>query len=140
MFQQLQKMLMVLQRFPNRGNTVRDQLANERTFLAYMRGCICFMVVTVSTAQIFQKILIDAEVGAILHEADDRLDIAQYIYQKGARPFCILVCTIAILIAILGATRYYWNLHLLINDHYFRASQYSVGLIFLWSLAVSTIY
>lgn len=154
--QRMLRVLRLLGRSTNTKNTARDQLANERSFLAYCRVSLCFTVAAITVVQSFNKIILETLVYRLLtskgkdtsainltYVVNDAalFERLQSSYTRIVRPLCLLSLSIALLTALIGVSRYLINLNLLIHDRRFDPANLSLASISICStsLALATL-
>ena len=146
-FRQSLQMMRFFKEVPNSKNTVRDQLANERSFLAFARASIMLLASVISITQVYKKILIQDQVKQLLNLPSDDTHqssslLKAYIalnstYSTIVRPLTIFATAASLIIAIMGFFRYILNLNLLLNDKRFSPFTLSAFVIIIFCAVVS---
>ncbi len=122
------QLLRLFKEVPNAKNTVRDQLANERSFLAFARASLTLLVSAISITQVYKKILIKDQVTKLLDQIRDTNQSSSWIkanlalnstYSTIVRPLTFFTTTASLIITLVGFFRYILNLNLLLNDKQF---------------------
>lgn len=140
----------------NKGAVARDHLANERTFLAWLRTALAFASIGVAVAQLFRlqsssnlQNLILATVGDN-NEETARIQVAapkfyEYLEMISAQDrkfskFSTILgawfIATGVMVMILGLSRYFISQHHLQNGT-FPVSRVSISMTFIVTLAVS---
>ncbi|KAI3657935.1 hypothetical protein MP638_000247 [Amoeboaphelidium occidentale] len=98
----------------NKGATARDHLANERTYLAYLRTSLSILTVGVASVQLFRLAPKDNSAGVAT------VDLARAVGGT--------LIVLSILFILLGATRYYYTQGLMIKG-LFPASRLGISVL-----------
>lgn len=140
----------------NRGATARDHLANERTFLAWLRTALAFASIGIAVAQFFRLQTSTSVQNLILASVNDVENpgsnspvtsdqFYRYLEKILARDHKLSKFSIFIggwfiatgtMVAIFGLGRYFISLHHLQHGK-FPVGRYSVSITFLVAFAVS---
>ncbi|OWB85327.1 hypothetical protein B5S33_g3991 [[Candida] boidinii] len=140
----------------NKGSTARDQLANERTFLAYIRTTTTLLLMSVTMIQIFKHKLntlileylvskIDelAKTGSI--DGDNPIGTKKIEFINSnlkfmkifVKPICLIFTSLSIFILITAIFRFFLNLNIMLKDNKFSIDRISMLLVFLTMISCS---
>lgn len=129
----------------NKGAVARDHLANERTFLAWLRTSLSFTSIGIAITQFFrlqssknlhsllvsQQDSFDSDLKALVHEAvknDERL-------AKFSTTLGVWFIATGIVVILLGCWRYFLSQYHLKQGN-FPASRFSISVTFLVTLSL----
>lgn len=126
-------------KFDNKNSLTRDELATERSFLAYIRTGVSFLIASFSITQAIQKIIIDLAIELLNNESDNTGDFEQQIkfYKKLAKPVSLVFCTLSLFVCSFGLKRYLVNLKFLARYAKFNASRYGMIILFATLFAIN---
>lgn len=117
-------------RLENKGAVARDHLANERTFLAWMRTSMTFATLGVGLSQLLRL----SDSASNVNDPQDQLDKIEDNKQL-ARIAGALFVSAGIVVLLLGTTRYFHSQHMIVNNH-FPVSRLSVLFVMCLTLAL----
>lgn len=119
----------------NKGSVARDHMANERTFLAWLRTSLTFVTIGIGVAQLFRLEEKSSQVninGVIINLSNDAK--SSTIRELG-KPLSILSILLGILTLLIGIFRFYQTQKLLVRDIY-PATRIGVAIIVIFILAM----
>ncbi|GME69427.1 unnamed protein product [[Candida] boidinii] len=140
----------------NKGSTARDQLANERTFLAYIRTTTTLLLMSVTMIQIFKHklntLILDylvskidelAKTGSI--DGDNPIGTKKIEFINSnlkfmkifVKPICLTFTSLSIFILITAIFRFFLNLNIMLKDNKFSIDRISMLLVFLTMISCS---
>ncbi|AOW07186.1 hypothetical protein B0I72DRAFT_134265 [Yarrowia lipolytica] len=117
-------------RLENKGAVARDHLANERTFLAWMRTSMTFATLGVGLSQLLRL----SDSATNVNDPQDQLDKIED-NKRLARIAGALFVSAGIVVLLLGTTRYFHSQHMIVNNH-FPVSRMSVLFVMCLTLAL----
>ncbi|KAG5363304.1 hypothetical protein CJU89_2474 [Yarrowia sp. B02] len=117
-------------RLENKGAVARDHLANERTFLAWMRTSMTFATLGVGLSQLLRL----SDSASNVNDPQDQLDKIED-NKRLARIAGALFVSAGIVVLLLGTTRYFHSQHMIVNNH-FPVSRMSVLFVMCLTLAL----
>lgn len=117
-------------RLENKGAVARDHLANERTFLAWMRTSMTFATLGVGLSQLLRL----SDSASNVNDPQDQLDKIEE-NKRLARIAGALFVSAGIVVLLLGTTRYFHSQHMIVNNH-FPVSRLSVLFVMCLTLAL----
>lgn len=152
----------VFSHYANKNSLTRDELANERSFLAYIRCSTTMLVSSFSITQaLLQMIILSVQQIATVSDAvsadggdaggsdsgdtdaDARLSalVASYTshvhdYRHLIRPITLFICAVALFCSCLGFKKAWLNFYNLAERAKFQPGLIGMGLIFLSVFAV----
>lgn len=112
-----------------------NEMANERTFLAWIRSALGFLTVCVGFIQFYRlemKSTIAELDGVTYHLPKDK---HTRIMERFGKPIGILFALLLLVSLVFGTVRYYQVQMLLTRDH-FPATRVTVGVVILMNVAV----
>ena len=108
----------------NKGSVARDHMANERTFLAWLRSSLGFVSIGVGITQLARL----ERRQALIHVFNSSLDISgkgNASIEKYGRPLGLTFIFIGITTLILGTFRFF-KVQALLTRNYYPASRLSI--------------
>lgn len=119
----------------NKGSVARDHMANERTFLAWLRTSLTFVTIGIGVAQLFRleekSSLVNINGVTIKLTNDEKSSIIRNL----GKPLSILSILLGILTLLIGIFRFYQTQKLLVRDVY-PATRVGVMIIVIFILAM----
>lgn len=110
------------QRFDNRDSLTRDELSNERSFLAYVRVGVTILVALFGISQLVGQALVKDGISYVL-EGESHDFLAKYhIYKSVAQPLMLFLCSIGCYMFVWAFRRYIKNTFLLSDKSNISAS------------------
>ncbi|GMG21623.1 unnamed protein product [Ambrosiozyma monospora] len=104
----------------NINSIMRDQLANERSFLAYVRATMTLLVCGLTIVQLHLKIMIEYTIDS--NGLESKLQLLQnkfLMFEKFVHPLALIMCSVGIYCLFVGLIRYFINLNHLYNCNNF---------------------
>lgn len=154
--QKLRETISVFKPTDNKGSTARDQLANERTFLAYIRTTTTLLLMSVTMIQIFKhelnilileylvsKVNEISKTGSIDENNSTDIKNLEFInsnlkfMKTFLKPICLIFTSLSIFILIFAIFRFFLNLNIMLKDNKFSIDRISMLLVFLTMISCS---
>ncbi|ODV88045.1 hypothetical protein CANARDRAFT_20770 [[Candida] arabinofermentans NRRL YB-2248] len=115
----------------NSESVTRDQLANERSYLSYIRAALYFMSISISMVYIYKKSIVE-EIILLLQNGDN--DSVYYseetkFYNVLIWPMSLIFSSLAVILCLNGLARYFSNLNSM-----FESNEISVDRLMMLSL------
>lgn len=104
----------------NKGSVARDHMANERTFLAWLRTSLSFVTIGVGVTQLFRLENKSTKVDindSTIPLADDKLGKGKAIDKYG-KPLGSIFIILGIITLLMGFVRFYQVQHMLTKNYY----------------------
>lgn len=132
----------IFSHYDNKNSLTRDELANERSFLAYIRCSMTILVSSFSITQIVLQLVI-LSVHKILIIDDNNLNsnlsynlFLDYYnnlndYKKFFKPIGLFLCAISLFVSCLGLKKSWLNFYNLAERAKFQPGLIGMGLLFL---------
>lgn len=143
----------VFSHYDNNNSLTRDELANERSFLAYIRCTTTLLVSSFSITQVVLQMIVlsvrritdvDGVVGGNDTETNLPLLIAAYTsnvhdYTHYFKPTTLLICAVAGFCSCLGLKKAWLNFYNLAERAKFQPGLIGMGLLFLSVFVVDVV-
>ncbi|KAL6454554.1 hypothetical protein SBY92_004021 [Candida maltosa Xu316] len=101
----------------NKGSVARDHMANERTFLAWLRTSLAFITLGIGITQLFRLETPNSKIhtsGSIVPLSNETSDVIL----KAGKPLGSIFIVLGIITLIFGMNRYFQVQHFLTKDYY----------------------
>lgn len=107
---------MYIQESHNQNSVLTNQMANERTFLAWLRTSLSFITIGIGITQLFR--LEDKSSKAQINRFVIELDNDSHVITEYGRPLGCLFIVLGILTLLFGVVRYFKVQHMLVKSYY----------------------
>lgn len=120
----------------NKGSVARDHMANERTFLAWLRTSLSFITIGIGVTQLFRlehkssSVKINSTVLALTHPDEEGEPIAKY-----GKPLGSVFIVLGIVTLIFGMLRFF-KVQTMLTKNYYPATRLLLLSLILVVLAV----
>ncbi|KAI5948890.1 hypothetical protein KGF57_005083 [Candida theae] len=119
----------------NKGSVARDHMANERTFLAWLRTSLAFITIGIGVTQLFRL----EKQGTKVHTTDRILDLSldhkSDDLKRYGKPLGSIFIVLGILTLIMGFRRYF-HVQRLLTKSYYPAARLGIGILLFLILSV----
>ncbi|ODV68809.1 hypothetical protein HYPBUDRAFT_98076, partial [Hyphopichia burtonii NRRL Y-1933] len=102
----------------NKGNVARDQLANERTLLSYVRTALGLMTLSIGFLQFYRMEMKSTTVIVDGTKYDISRDPGSFFIEKLGKSIGIIASTISLVVILIGAFTYYQNQSMFTHNIY----------------------
>lgn len=125
----------VFTHYDNKNSLTRDELANERSFLSYMRCSTSLLISSFSITQVILQHIILLVVD-IINDEDVEKNINNYSnaidsYKSFIKPVCIFICSISFFTICLGLKKSWLNFYNLAERAKFQSGFIGMGILFI---------
>lgn len=100
-------------RFENKASLTRDELSNERSFLAYTRVGVAILITLFGISQLVAKALVEDAISYILTNESNQFHLKYQLYRSYIQPLMLFLCSISCFVFIWAFQRFIKNLFLL---------------------------
>ncbi|CCG23106.1 hypothetical protein CORT_0D02610 [Candida orthopsilosis Co 90-125] len=119
----------------NKGSVARDHMANERTFLAWLRTSLAFITIGIGVTQLFRL----EKPGTKVHTTDRIIDLSMD-HKSGdlkryGKPLGSIFIVLGILTLIMGFKRYF-HVQRLLTKSYYPAARLGIAILLFLILSV----
>lgn len=111
-------------RFDNKSSLTRDELSNERSFLAYIRVGVTILLAFFGIIQLIGKTLIESGISFVFTGESNEFHIKYEFYQSKIKPLMLFLSSIACFVFIWAFRRYIKNLFLLSDKSDISATKF----------------
>ncbi|KAI5969652.1 hypothetical protein CANMA_001315 [Candida margitis] len=119
----------------NKGSVARDHMANERTFLAWLRTSLAFITIGIGVTQLFRL----EKPGTRVHTSDRIIELASDHksddLKRYGKPLGSIFIILGILTLIMGFRRYF-HVQRLLTESYYPAARLGIGVLLFLILSV----
>lgn len=131
--------------YANKNSLTRDELANERSFLAYVRCATTLLVSSFSITQVILQVIIQSVLDILHHDRVNsenydktlrRYQEVRHDYIHFVRPLCMFICGLSIFTVFLGLKKSLLNFYYIAERAKIQPGIIGMGIIFLSILAV----
>ena len=119
----------------NKGSVARDHMANERTFLAWLRTSLAFITIGIGVTQLFRL----EKPGTKVHTTDRIIELLMDHksddLKRYGKPLGSIFIVLGILTLIMGFKRYF-HVQRLLTKSYYPAARLGIGILLFLILSV----
>lgn len=115
--------------FPNKRSLTRDELSNERSFLAFVRMGVSILVVLFGISQLVGEDLIKAGIKHILEGQEVSFNAKLRLYRRAVRPILLFLCSVSCFVFIWAFKRFIKNLFLISDKSNISADTLGFGFL-----------
>lgn len=107
---------MYIQASSDQNLVLTSQMANERTFLAWLRTSLSFITIGIGITQLFR--LEDKPSKVLINRFVVELDNTSHAITEYGRPLGCIFIVLGILTLLFGVVRYFKVQHMLVKNYY----------------------
>ncbi|KAG5420669.1 hypothetical protein I9W82_002550 [Candida metapsilosis] len=119
----------------NKGSVARDHMANERTFLAWLRTSLAFITIGIGVTQLFRLEKPGTRVRTTDRILDLSLDDKSDDLKRFGKPLGSIFIILGILTLMMGFRRYF-HVQRLLTKSYYPAARLGVGILLFLILSI----